>query len=105
MLYWLIAGTEGKGRNQLSAGKCKELLMAGGASLMAQMVKILPAMPETWVLSPGRKDPLEQGLATHSIILAWRIPRTEESVPYSPWGHKELDTTEPLTISLMADII
>ena len=40
--------------------------------------KILPAMPETWVLSLGREDPLEKGMATHSIILAWRIPWTEE---------------------------
>ena len=40
--------------------------------------KNLPAMPETWVLSLGREDPLEKGMATHSIILAWRIPWTEE---------------------------
>jgi len=38
------------------------------------MVKNLPAMRETWVQSPGQKDPLEEGLATHSSILAWRIP-------------------------------
>ena len=41
-------------------------------------MKNLPAMPETWVLSLGREDPLEKGMATHSIILAWRIPWTEE---------------------------
>ena len=48
------------------------------ASLVAQMVKNLPAMRETWVQSQGWEDPLEEGMATHSIILAWRIPWTEE---------------------------
>ena len=46
---------------------------------MAQTVKNLPAMQETQVQSLGREDPLEEGMATHSSILAWRIPtRTEE---------------------------
>ena len=44
------------------------------ASLVAQMVKNLPAMWETWVQSLGWEDPLEEGMATHSSILAWRIP-------------------------------
>ena len=44
------------------------------ASLVAQTVKNPPAMRETWVLSLGWKDPLEEGMATHSSILAWRIP-------------------------------
>ena len=44
------------------------------ASLVAQMVKDLPAMQETWVQSLGWEDPLEKGKATHSSILAWRIP-------------------------------
>ena len=43
-------------------------------SLVAQLVKNLPAMWETWVLSLGWEDPLEKGKATHSSILAWRIP-------------------------------
>ena len=47
-------------------------------SLMAQMVMNLPAVQETCVQSLGRKDPLEKGMATHSSILAWRIPWTEE---------------------------
>ena len=46
------------------------------ASLVAQMVKNLPAVWETWVLSLGWEDPLEKGKVTHSSILAWRIPRT-----------------------------
>ena len=49
-----------------------------GASLIAQMVKNLPAMQETWVQFLGQEDPLEKGMATHSSILAWRIPWTEE---------------------------
>ena len=49
------------------------------ASLVAQTVKNLPAMQETWVQSLGQEDPLEKGMATHSTILAWRIPWTEES--------------------------
>ena len=46
------------------------------ASLVAQLVKNLPAMRETWVQSLGWEDPLEKGKATHSSILAWRIPWT-----------------------------
>ena len=45
---------------------------------MAQMVKYLPEMQEMWVQSLGQEDPLENGMATHSSILAWRIPWTEE---------------------------
>ena len=47
-------------------------------SLVAQMVKNLPARQETWVPSLGGEDPLEKGMATHSSILAWKIPWTEE---------------------------
>ena len=50
------------------------------ASLVAQRLKRLPAMWETWVQSLGREDPLEKEMATHSSILAWRIPWTEEPV-------------------------
>ena len=51
------------------------------ASLVAQTVKdpLLPEMQEMWVLSLGQEDPLEKEMATHSSILAWEIPRTEES--------------------------
>ena len=49
---------------------------------------------ETRIRSLGREDPLEEGLATHSSILAWRIPWTEEPGRPSPWGHKELGMTE-----------
>ena len=46
---------------------------------MAQTVKDLPTIQETWVQSLGWEDPMEKGMATHSIILAWRIPWTEEA--------------------------
>ena len=49
-----------------------------GASLVAQMLKRLPVMRETWVRSLGREDPLEKEMATHSSTLAWRIPWREE---------------------------
>ena len=64
-------------------------------SLVVQTVKNLSTMQGTWVRSLGQEDPLEKGMATHSSILAWRIPWTEEP-GYSPWGHKESDTTERL---------
>ena len=50
------------------------------ASVVAQMIKNHPALEETWVQSPGREDPLEEGMATHFSILASRIPWTEEPV-------------------------
>ena len=53
-----------------------EALQYSWASLVAQLVKNLPAMRETWVQSLGWEDPLEKGKATHSNILAWRIPWT-----------------------------
>ena len=60
---------------------------------MAQMVKNLPAMQETWVRSLDQEDPLEKGMAICSSILAWRIPWTEEPAGYSPWNRKELTNT------------
>ena len=54
---------------------------------MAQMIKNLPAVQEIWVQSLGREDPPEKEMATHSSILAWEFPWTEESG--SSWGHKE----------------
>ena len=47
-----------------------------------------------WVRSLGQEDPLEERIATHSSILAWRIPWIEEPAGYSPWGSRESDTTE-----------
>ena len=58
------------------------------------MVKKLPAMQEIQVRSLDWEDPLEEGMATHSSILAWRTPRTDKPGGYSPKGSKESDTTE-----------
>ena len=57
------------------------------ASLVAQLVKNPPAMQETWVRSPGLEDPLVKGTATHSSILAWRIPWTVQSMGLQLVGH------------------
>ena len=61
---------------------------------MAQRLKHLPAMWETWVRSLGQEDPLEKEMATPSSILAWRIPWTEEPDGLQSTGCKESDTTE-----------
>ena len=58
---------------------------------MAQMVKSLPAMQETWVRSLGREDHPEEEMASHSSFLVWEIPWTEKP---GPRGYKESDTTE-----------
>ena len=64
-------------------------------SLAARTVQNLSAMQETQVRSLGQEDPLEEGMATHSSILAWRIPWTEEPGGLcSPWGCTESDMTE-----------
>ena len=57
------------------------------------MVNDPPAMHETWVRFLGWEDPLEKGKATQ-----WRIPWTEEPAGYSPWGRKESDMTEQLSL-------
>ena len=64
-----------------------------GASLVAQSVKNLSAMQETQVRFPDREDPLEKAMATHSSILDWRIPWTEEPCRLQSMGSQELDTT------------
>ena len=64
------------------------------------MVKNLPAMQETQVQSLSQGDPLEKGMETHSSVLAWRIPRTEEPGGLQSMAAKESDKTEQLTLSL-----
>ena len=61
-----------------------------GASLVAQAVKNLPAVLETEVLSLGREDSLEKGIATHSSILAWRIPWAEEPCGLQSMGSQRV---------------
>ena len=63
---------------------------------MADLVKNLPAVQETRVQSLGQKDPLEKEMATHSSILAWRIPRTEEPGRLQSMRSQVSDTTERL---------
>ena len=69
------------------------------ASLVAQTVKNLPAMRETWVQSLGWEDPLEKGTTMHSSILAWRIPRTEEPGRLQSIQSQELDMTQRLSLT------
>ena len=71
------------------------------ASLMAQMVKNLPAMQETQIWSLGGEDTLEKEMATHSSILAWRIPWTEEPGGATVHGVIKSDMTERLTHTYM----
>ena len=67
---------KGKGVRMVKGGSA--ILDRGRTSLVAQRLKHLPARQETRVQSLGREDPLEKAMATHSSILAWRIPWTEE---------------------------
>ena len=67
---------------------------------MAQMVKNLPAVWETWVRFLSWEDPLEKGMATHSRILAWRIPMDRGAYWATVHEVTELDTTERLTLTL-----
>ena len=62
-------------------------------SFIAKLVRKLPAIQETQVQSLGQEDPLEKKMATHSSILAWRIPWTEEPGGLQSMGLQELDTT------------
>ena len=61
---------------------------------MAQMIRSPLAMQETQIQSLGLEDPLEKGMATHSIIFAWRMPWTEETGRPQSMGSQESDTTE-----------
>ena len=70
------------------------------------MVKNPPAVRETWVRSLGWEDPLEEGMATHSSILACRVPTGQRSlVGYNPWGCKELDMTRRHSLSLSLSLL
>ena len=76
-----------------SSGDKKEFLKGGissGASLVAQTVKCLPAMRETWLRSLGREDPLEKEMATHSSTLAWRVPWTEQLCKLQSMGSQRV---------------
>ena len=68
---------------------------------MAQLVKNLPAMQETWVQSLGWEDPPEKGKATHSSILAWRIPRTVQFMGSQRVRHDRVTFTFTFTFRLL----
>ena len=74
-----------------------DYIRESGASLVAQTVKNSPAGDR--VGSLGREDLLEKGMATHCNILAWKTHGQRSLAGNSPWGHKELDITEHLTLS------
>ena len=78
------------------------LLMSLRASLVAQMLKCLSAMQETWVRSLGREDFLEKEMATHSSTLAWKIPWIEEPVRLQPMGSQRVwhDWVTSLSLSI-----
>jgi len=65
-------------------------IYVNAASLVAQLVNHLPAVQETQVQSLGQEDPLEKGMATHSSILAWRIPWTEEADGLQSMGSQRI---------------
>ena len=75
-------------------------LQCSWASLVSQMVKNPPTMRETWVGSLGWENPLEEGMATYSSILAWRILMNRGGWQASPWSCEESDMTERLSLSL-----
>ena len=77
------------GPKELDTTEQPSLLLSGWDVLEAQKVKNPPAMRETWVRSLGWEDPLEKEMATHSSILAWRIPWTEEPGRLQSMGSQE----------------
>ena len=70
------------------------ILAQVGASLVAQMIKNPTSMQETWAQSLGRENPLKEDMATHSSILAWKIPWSKEPGGLQSIGSKESDMTE-----------
>ena len=87
LLYWQVASLPLN--HQGSPYLCLFILIIW-ASLVAQMIKCLPAMWETWVWSLGWEDPLEKEMATHSSTLAWKIPWMEETGRLQPMGSQRV---------------
>ena len=77
--------------------KLRDRIESGRASLVAQMIKNLPARQETWVPSLGQENPLEKVMATYSSILPGESQGQSSLAGYGPWGRKESGTTERLT--------
>ena len=89
-LSWILLAAESSKFAVLLFLCSKGRVSRFGASLMVQTVKKSPAMRETWVQSLSWEDPLEEGMATRSSILAWRIPmdRGTWGGGHSPWGRR-----------------
>ena len=86
---WLPRHNQGK-PTRGEPSPVKTTLSSLWASLVAQMVKNLPARQETWIQSLDQGDPLEKRMAMHSSILAWRIPQTEEPDGLQSVGYQRL---------------
>ena len=76
-----------------AAPECSSLYTLFQGFFGSSVIKIMPAMHETWVRPLGQEEPLEEGMATHSSILAWETPRTEEPGGLQSRGLQESDTT------------
>ena len=86
---------------RMADSTCPFVWILSLASLVAQRLKRLPAFQETWVQSLGREDPLEKEMATHSSILAWRIPWTEEPGGLQSMGSQRVGHDWAPSLSLM----
>ena len=97
---WISSGNSRRESVSLAfaASRGSPLSLIWGPISGCSVVKNLPAMQEAWVWSLDQEDPLEKGMATHSSILAWRIPWTEKPGGL-PWVAKSQITTERLTLS------
>ena len=80
--------------NKVPASTVAWASSTSGASVVAQMVKNLPAVQDTQVRTLGWEDPLEKGMATHSSILPGESHGPRSLAGYSPWGRRESDTPE-----------
>ena len=100
-LWWVLARNVVGDRTPYKLPTCPYIvlrLMGWRASLVTQTVKKLPIMQETWVWTLGWGDPLKKGTATHSSVLAWRIPMDRGAWwAMVHWGRKESDMTEQLS--------
>ena len=75
----------------VGASAIAHCVIGAWASLVAQLAKNLPAIQETWVQSPSREESLKEEMATHSSILAWDIPWTEDPSGLQSRGHKSIE--------------
>ena len=86
----VTSGEDREEETHRSVKPCWCVTVLSWASLLAQMVRNLPAMQKTQVQSLGREDPMEKGMVTHSSILAWRIPWTEEPSRLQSMGSQRI---------------